>query len=206
MELTPTRKKLLFAGLVAIFVIIGLAITWPEGDGRTGAAPSATPSVSSPSAAPVPTASVDPSKFDIYKLLPFDKQQFVAAATTAQTFAAAYGTYRYDQNPQAYTNNLKSLATSDFGKTLTGASGGGVGGQDLKTNQVVSRGSATIASIRSFDDQSIIFVVNAHQDITSKKGADTQDDQYAVTVIENGGEWRVYDFQPASAGNAGDVG
>ena len=206
MELTPTRKKLLFAGLVVIFVAIGLAITWPNGRDRTGAAPSATPPASRPSSA-VPTASVDPARFDIYKLLPFDKQEFVAAATTAQSFAAAYGTYRYDENPQAYTNGLKSLATSDFAKTLAGAGGGGMGSQDLKTNQVVSRGSASIASIRSFDDQSLIFVVNAHQDITSKKGATAQDSQYAVTVMENGDDkWQVYDFEPASAGDAGDVG
>lgn len=206
MELTPTRKKLLFAGLVVIFVAIGLAITWPNGRDRTGAAPSATPSAAGPSAAPVPTASVDPAKFDIYKLLPFDKQEFVAAATTAQSFTAAYGTYRYDQNPQVYTNGLKSLATTDFAKTLAGAGGGGMGDQDLRTNQVVSRGSASIASIRSFDDQSVIFVVNAHQDITKKNGPDSQETQYAVTVMESGDKWQVYDFQPASAGNSGDVG
>lgn len=205
MNLTPTRKKLLFAGLVVVFVIIGLAVTWPHGRSGTSAAPSASPSArpSTPSAAPVPTASVDPAKFDIYKLLPFGKQEFVAAATTAQSFVAAYGTYRYDESPQAYTNGLKTLATGDFAKSLNGAAGGGMGGQDLKTNQTVSRGSATIASIRTFGTSSIVFVVNSHQDLTGKNGSDTQDEQYAVTVTGGGGDWRVYDFEPASAGNAG---
>jgi hypothetical protein len=204
MNLTPTRKKLLFAGLVVAFVIIGLAITWPQGKARTGAAPSATPSAAASTPAnPVPTASVDPAKFDIYKLLPFDKQEFVSAATTAQSFVAAYGTYRYDESPQAYTNGLKSLSTGDFAKTLNGASGGGMGGQDLKTNQTVSKGSATIASLRDFGASSIIFVVNAHQDITGKNGSKAEDAQYAVTVTQNGSDWQVYDFEPASAGNSG---
>lgn len=203
MELTPTRKKLLFAALVVIFVVIGLAITWPNRGDRTGAAPSASPSASTPSAAPVPTSSVDPAKFDIYRLLPFNKQEFVAAATTAQSFAAAYDTYRYNQNPQEYTNGLKSLSTPDFAKTLNSASGAGVGGQDLATNQVVSSGSASIASIRDIGDTSLIFVVNAHQDITSKAGTDTKDAQYAITVTGSGNDWKVYDFQPANAGNAG---
>lgn len=199
MELTPTRKKLLFAGLVVIFAILGLAITWPSHGGRTGAAPSATPSAR-PTA---PNASVDPAKFDIYKLLPFNKQEFVAAATTAQSFTAAYGTYSYEQDPQAYTNALKSLSTPDFAKTLDGASAGGAGARNLKTNQVVSTGTASIASLRDIGDSSLIFVVNAHQDITSKAGPNEQDTQYAVTVTGSGQDWKVYDFQPADVGNAG---
>ena len=206
MELTPTRKKLLFAGLVVLFVIIGLVITWPRGGTDPNAASSPSPSASATKPRPGTTASIDPAHFDIYKLLPFNRQAFVAAATTAQSFTAAYGSYRYDESPQAYTNRLKSLSSSDFAKTLNGAGGGGMGGQDVKTNQVVSRGSATIAGIRTFDDRSIIFIVNAHQAITSKKGNDTKDAKYAVTVTGSGSDWQVYDFQPASAGNAGDVG
>lgn len=199
MELTPTRKKLLFAGLVVIFVILGLIITWPSHGDRTGAAPSATPSAR-PTA---PNASVDPAKFDIYKLLPFSKQEFVAAATTAQSFTAAYGTYSYDQDPQAYTNALKSLSTPDFAKTLNSAAGPGAALQDLKTNQIVSRGSASIAGLRDIGNSSLIFVVNAHEDITGKNGPDSNDTQYAVTVTGSGEDWKVYDFQPADAGNAG---
>lgn len=206
MELTPTRKKLLFAGLIVVFVIIGLVITWPHGGTDPNAAPSASPTASATKPRPAPTASIDPADFDIYKLLPFDKQECVAAATTAQSFTAAYGTYRYDETPQEYTNRLKSLSAGEFAKTLKGAGGGGMGGEDVKTNQVVSRGSATLAGIRSFDAQSIIFIVNAHQDIASKTGDDTKDAKFAVTVTGSGSDWQVYDFQPASAGNAGDVG
>jgi hypothetical protein len=68
----------------------------------------------------------------------------------------------------------------------------------------VSQGSGGIASIRSFTSgsESITFVVNIAQKMTSTQGAQTTTTQFAITCVPGPGNWEVNDIEYASAGNS----
>ncbi len=107
MNLNDRRRKLLFAGLVVVLAAVGIYLTVasPEhgGDDRQEARPSATPTVGPPGPESPPPGiqnAVNPGEFDIYRLLPFSRQEFATAADLAQRFVTAYETYRYDETPR----------------------------------------------------------------------------------------------------------
>jgi hypothetical protein len=117
----------------------------------------------------------------------------------------SYATYRYDEDPISYADRLKAFTTNELGASLTRTvtSAGQV--QQNRNDQVVSQGSARVRTIRDMTANSIVWVVDATQRITAKSGPRERTDQYAVTLIQVGDTWRVYDMQPADAGQEGDT-
>jgi hypothetical protein len=215
MNLTDRQRRLLFAGLVVVLAVVGvyLAIAAPdqEPDERSADRPTATaPGPTGPTgpASPPPgiTSSVSPESFDIYRLLPFSRREFATAADLAQRFIAAQGTYRFDEDPQAYTARLQDLVTDQLLVELErGANSPGLL-DERRQKQEVAEATATLDRVRDIEDNSIIFLVTGKQQITQagKKSQDSQ--QYAVTVARDGGSLRVYSFEPADAGQEGDTG
>jgi hypothetical protein len=207
MDLTDRQRKLLFAGLVVLLAAAGVFLTLRGGgDEHVRATPSNTPAP--PSSAPVftsapPVAGPAPSatSYDIYSLLPFTQKDFSAAADVARRFTAAYGTYRFDEDPKVYAGRLQSLSTPELGtQLLRGAATPGLLEQRRK-DQEVSTSDAQLDSIRDMGKDQLIFLVTGRLHIT--KGGDTSDtsQQYAVTVTRSGGSWVVYAFQPADVGD-----
>ncbi|WP_153531751.1 hypothetical protein [Actinomadura macrotermitis] len=170
--------------------------------------PSATSTSSAGPASPPPGISgpVADGQFDIYRLLPFSQQEFTTAASVAQRFMAAYGTYRYDEEPAAFMGRLSGLVNDQLRAELErDASAPGLR-DERRQQQTVAQGSASLDRLRTIEDNSIIFLVTGRQQVT-KGGRSSQDSkQYAVTVARDGGALKVYAFEPADAGQAGDTG
>jgi hypothetical protein len=212
MTLTDRRRKLLFAGLVVVLAAVGIYLTVASpdhGDGGGEARPSSTPAAGPPGPQSPPPGiqnAVNPGDFDIYRLLPFSRQEFATAADMAQRFVAAYGTYRYDETPDTYMGRLSGLATDDLTQQLgqDAATPGLV--EERRREQVVAQGSASIDQVRTIENNSIIFLVTGRQRLTEGGKESTETEQYAVTVARDGGSLKVYSFAPADAGQAGDTG
>jgi hypothetical protein len=214
MELSDRRRRLLFAGLVVGLVAVGVYLTVadsgttterarPQAE-RTTAPPAgpAAPSVTPPGIG----SAITPDSFDIYRLLPFPKRDFAAAADLAQRFTAAYGTYRYDEDPQAYMARLAPMVTEELGTQIArGVSSPGLIEQ-RRSEQVVAQGTATLDSVRDIEANSIIFLVTGNQQLTRSGEGSQESRQFAVTVARDGAALRVYAFEPADAGQAGDTG
>jgi hypothetical protein len=211
MDLTDRQRRLAFAGIVVALAAVGVYLTLP-GPETNGSAPAdtATPTAAAPAppatSPPGISAEISPESFDIYRLLPFSRRDFAAAADRAQRFTAAYGTYRHDEDPAAYGQRLRPYVTDQLLTELerSAASPGII--DERKREQVVAVGSASIDSIRHIASNSVIFVVTGRQQLTKADGTSEDSRRWAVTASRDGGSWRVYAFEPADAGQAGDTG
>jgi hypothetical protein len=211
MDLTDRQRRLAFAGIVVALAAVGVYLTLPgpEADGPSSAGP-ATPSAAAPAAPatspPGISSSVSPESFDIYRLLPFSQRDFAIAADMAQRFTAAYGTYRFDEDPAAYGERLRPYVTDQLLTDLERSAAAPGIIDERKREQVVAVGSAGIDSIRDIASNSVIFVVTGRQQLTKVNGNSEDSKKWAVTATRDGGAWRIYAFEPADAGQAGDTG
>jgi hypothetical protein len=217
MELTSGQRRLVF--VVVVIALVGLGFYLVKGHGSGGspaAAPSTSQSSASQSSGSTPAQGIPPSSVpaatpvstaggaEIYQWLPFTSADLSAAAQTTVTFAKDYVTWSYAESAAAYGAKLSPLTTAQELATLkSGYSTAGVAGQRTADKQV-STGSGTINSIRSFGTApvSITFVVTISQQVTSTQPATTAPpQQYAVTVVSQGGTWLVNDIELSALGN-----
>ncbi|MDP9849025.1 hypothetical protein [Streptosporangium lutulentum] len=207
------RRGLVFAVLVAMLAAVGIYLTMGSGSGgeqQESAEPvgvsRTVPGSPEPVGAesPRPSATASDAPFDVYSYLPMNKQELAAAADFAQRFTAEYGTFSYDEDPAAYGSRLEGYTTAEFADVLlrTVTSPGIV--EANKADQVVSVGAARVKSIRQVNSASVVFVVVGTQNVTAKSGVKERVEEYAVTLIEVGTDWRVHDLQPADSGQEGD--
>ncbi|MFD0774110.1 hypothetical protein ACFQZ2_09255 [Streptomonospora algeriensis] len=213
-SLSEGQQRLVFGALVVVLVAFGIYLSlggWGGSADDEGDAGSEAPAASGGQAgsenvappSPIPTTAAQ--DMQVMEWFPFNEAEFKAAAATAQEFARAYGTIDYSKSPENYYAGMQELATDDYAETLAQNSGASAMWQDMAEQEAVSEGRANIESVRAFGDNSVTFVVKA-QSITEGSDGATEDlGEFAVTVSEEGGEWRVYQFQPADAGNLGDV-
>lgn len=213
-SLSEGQQRLVFGALVVVLVAFGVYLSlggWgagSDGGAESGSEPpgasggeSGSKNVAPPS--PIPTTAAQ--DMQVMDWFPFSEEEFKAAAATAQEFARAYGTIDYAGSPEDYYAGMQELATEDYAQTLARSSGASARWQDMAEQEAVAEGRANIKAVRAFGDDSVTFVVKA-QSITEGSDGATEDlGEFAVTVSDEGGEWRVYDFQPADAGNLGDV-
>ncbi|MEO5876161.1 MAG: hypothetical protein ABIS86_05520 [Streptosporangiaceae bacterium] len=212
MELNDRQRKLLFAGIAVALVVLGLWLTWPRPDTTpVKRPPAAAPTAEAvptqaPTQAPAPgiTATVGPEGFDIYRLLRFSRTEFATAASVAQRFTAAYGTYRFDEDPQTYLARLRPSVVDQLFTDLAKAATTPGELADRKAAQTVAVGSASLNSIADIGDTSIIFMVTGVQQVTKKGTSAQESKQFRVTVQRDAASWRVYGFEPADVGQAGD--
>jgi hypothetical protein len=204
MDLTDRQRRLLFAALVVVLAAVGVFLTFGSGSrDHAGAArpePSPTPTPVAPPVSPPPTSGPAPS-YDIYSFLPFSRKDFNTAADVAQRFTAAYGTYRFDEDPRTYVGRMSPMVTADLAAQLTrDASAPGLLDQ-RRQDQEVSTSDARVDSIRDMGKDRLIFLVTGTQHLT--RGGSTSDtsQQYAVTMTRSGGGWAVFAFQPADIGD-----
>ncbi|REE96047.1 hypothetical protein [Thermomonospora umbrina] len=214
MELSDRRRKLLFAGLAVVLAAIGLYLT--VADPADTADPAGSPADRSTAAAPgppVPSVSapgiestITPENFDIYRLLPFPRRDFAAAAALAQRFVATYGTYRYDEDPQVYVDRLTPMVTPELGQEIARAESSPGLIEERRAGQTVAQGSATLDRVRDIAENSIIFLVTGHREVTESGRTTQEKKQFAVTIARDGAALRVYSIELASDAQAGDTG
>ncbi|MCW2878561.1 MAG: hypothetical protein JWQ95_2661 [Sphaerisporangium sp.] len=207
------RRGLVFAGVVVALATVGIYLSMrpaPGGSEHAGppgraAVVSTTPAApSSPGASPAPA--ISPGSFDIYNYLPLSKDQIAQAADMAQRFTVSYATFRFDEDPASYAERLKGFTTPELGVILARDVTTPATVEQNRADQTVSLGSARAKSIRDISAGSIVFVVTAVQRITAKSGPQERSADYAITLTQVGSEWRVFDMQPADAGQDGDTG
>ncbi|WP_309485848.1 hypothetical protein [Marinitenerispora sediminis] len=157
-------------------------------------------------AAPSPIPTTDAADMSVMDWFPFSEEDFQAAATVAQRFGAAYGTIDYTQSPEAYYDSLAAFTTADYARTVEQSSGAGALWGEMAEQEAVAAGRANVESVRHFDDESIVFVVRTQSIVEGGDSAASDLGDFAVTMVRERGEWRVFDFQPAEAGNLGDGG
>jgi hypothetical protein len=148
---------------------------------------------------------VTPGTFDVYRYLPLSRSELGAAADLARRFTASYGTFEYSEDPAAFATRLNAFSTAEFGAQLTRAMTDPAVVHQNKADRVVSQGSAQVDSIRDMTANMVVFVVGSVRHVIAQSGEKDQNDQYAVTVIKAGADWRVYDMEPAGAGQDGDT-
>ncbi|GAA3979980.1 hypothetical protein FOF52_20205 [Thermobifida alba] len=209
--LSDGAQRLVFGVLIVVLVSFGIywSVSGPgtsdpeqqeqtgEGDGNNagGGDEADDPAV------PLPTVAAE--DMALADWLPFTEEEFVAAAAVAQAFAADYGTVDYSEPPEEYYDRLGRYAAEEYARTLTQSSGAEALWGERAEQEAVSTGRAAVESVRGFDEGSIIFVLRV-QSITEGNDGESQNlGDFAVTMVREGGEWRVYDFQPADAGNLG---
>jgi hypothetical protein len=210
MDLTDRQRKLLFAGLVIVLAAAGVFLTIGSGGHRHGRAgqastPTPTPTSTAPQAGvtapPVSGPPPSPGSYDIYSLLPFSQKDFTTAADVARRFTAAYGTYRFDEDPKVYVDRIRGMVNPDLATQLQqDAAAPGVLEQ-RKQDQEVSTSDATLNSIRDMAKDQFIFLVTGRQHITKGGKASDSSQQYAVTLTRSGGGWVVFAFAPADVGD-----
>ena len=213
MNLNDRQRKLLFGGLVVVLAAVGIYLTVAAPGSAPDAAdarPSGAPATATPtgSASPPPgiEATVNPEDFDIYNLLPFTRQEFATAADLARRFVAAYGTYRFDETPQTYAGRLAGLVTGELREQIErDAATPGIL-EERRQEQIVAESTATLDQVRNIENNSVVFVVTGRQQITKGGTESSGSKRYAVTVARDGGSLKVYAFQPADVGQAGDTG
>jgi hypothetical protein len=216
MDLTDRQRKFTFAGIVVALAVAGVYLTLPARDGQSEQAADR-PTANAPTGPAVPTtapttappgigSAITPESFDIYRLLPFSQRDFAAAADVAQRFTAAYGTYRFDEDPKTYVQRLQGMVTDELRIELERSASAPGLIEERRAGKVVAQSTATIDSIRDIESSSVIFMVTGRQQLTNAGGNSQDNHQYAVTVSRDGGSWRVYAFEPADTGQAGDTG
>lgn len=205
-------KHLAFAGAVVLLAAVGVYLTMsgPPGGGETGperaAGVQAAPTAKASAPVQVPSqVATTPGAFDVYAYLPLSRDELAAAADLARRFTGSYGTFQYGEDPVAFAQRLKAFATDEFGAQLTRAMTDPALVNQNKADQVVSRASAKVATIRDMTANQVIFVVDSVRHVTDRTGQRDQPDRYAVTVIKVGVDWRVYDLELADAGQDGDT-
>ena len=108
-----------------------------------------------------------PGSYDIYSLLPFTQKDFTTAADVANRFTAAYGTYRFDEDPKAYSGRLQGMVTADLGSQLQRRLGRTGPARAAHARTVRSPPSeARLDSIRDIGKDQLIFLVTGTQHIT----------------------------------------
>ena len=213
MNLTDRRRKLLFAGLLVVLAAVGVYLTVASPGGDASDKPKDGPSGTASAAAPGPSSAppgvqepVKPGGVDIYRLLPFSQQEFANAASLAQRFVAAYGTYRYDEPPEVYMGRFADLATDNVKQQLGQGAGTPAMLEERQRQQLVAQGTATLDRVRTIEDNSVIFLVTGKQQVTKSGATSSDSKQYAVTVARDSGSLKVYSFEPAESGQEGDTG
>ncbi|MDA2809446.1 hypothetical protein O4J56_02240 [Nocardiopsis sp. RSe5-2] len=213
--LTDRQQRVVFGALVVVLVAFGIYLSiggfgggdeqdadgqGPQaGGGQEDRADTGAPATAAPS--PIPTTDVQ--DVQVLDLLPLEEDELKAAAATAQGFAEAYGTIDYTGTREAYFASLEELAAPDYAETLAQSSGAGALWDEMAEKETTAEGRAEVESIRSFSENSVVFVVTAQSIVQNSDGADENLGDYAVTVQKEGGQWEVYDLQPADAGNLG---
>jgi hypothetical protein len=202
------RRGLAFAAIVVVIAAVGVYLTWagtedpaqPVAQATTRA--TSVPELAVPSGTPLATASSAP--FDVYNYLPMKKEQLAAAADLAQRFTAAYGTFRYDEDPAAYADRLKAYTTPELGNILTRTMTSAGTVEQNRNDQIISTATARLKEIRQIEKNSIVFVVAGTRQVAAKSGDKQLAEEYAVTVSQSGTDWRIFDIMPATEGQFGD--
>jgi hypothetical protein len=209
MEMSTLQRRLTF-GLI-VLALAGLAVYLIGSVARGSGSPqhqAGSPAPSSPAPSPTPSASAPPGPAapstgpDIYQWLPFTQSGLAAAASVAQRFGAAYGTFSYTESASGYAASLQQLSSQALAEQIEAAySLPGVASARTSTRQV-STGTAVIESIEAFGPTSITFTVEITEHQAATTGSSAATTSYAMTLTGSGSSWQVTNIELSDLGNS----
>jgi hypothetical protein len=201
----PTLVILVAAGCVLLTATL-LVHRHRTQPGRTPAQGTPQPPAT---AAPAPdlTASTRASKAapEIMRLLPLRQQEIAAGVQVARRFTAAYLTWRYNQDPQHYLARLTPMASDQLRPQLERAATDPTTTTHRRHLHQTSTGQARAEIIRALGPASITVILTGTQHLATPHTAWQETSRYAATVTRHGRDWRVYAFDLAATGDAGDT-
>lgn len=210
MDITPLQRRITFGLIVFVLVALGAYLIGPAARGSgSGARPPSGPHLT-PSASPSPAQSAPATAVpsgpagspDIYQWLPFTQAELAAAASRVRQFGDAYGTFSYTETAAAYIAPMAPLTSAPLAAQIKAAySLPGVATARTSARQV-STGSTVIESLRAFGPNSLTFVVQISENMTTSSGRSQQATSYAITLTGSASSWQVTDIELASAGNS----
>ena len=200
--LSDGQQRFFLGVLVFALVAFGIYLAWENfrDDESTPTAADDEPDDSTPS----PMDVTDADDLDVFEWLPHSEDEFQDAALMAREFTEAFGTYDHTEDEDAYFDRMADHATDDFADTLTQTTGASALREGMAEEERVSTGHAEILELRDFDDDALVFVLDAQSIHENEDDTEESLGEFAVTMTEDGDEWQVYDFQPADAGDYGE--
>lgn len=210
MEITPLQRRITFGLIVFVLIGLGAYLIGPVAHGsQPGTAAPAKPRVTpsaSPAIAPAPSPAASqtgPSGApDIYQWLPFTQAGLAGAAARIRQFGNAYGTYSYTETPAAYAASLAPFASAQLVVQIKAAYAlPGVAAARTSARQVASASTA-IQSLRAFGPNSLTFVVQITQDMSTASGRKEQATSYAITLTSSASAWQVTYIELQNVGNS----
>lgn len=207
------QRRVTFGLIVFVLVALGAYLIGPLAHSSGSPQPHRTasshrppstglsPSPSAASQQPASGAGVE-SGPDIYQWLPFTQAELGSAATRVRQFGAAYGTFSYTETAAAYVATLAPLTSASLAAQIKAAYQlPGVAAARSSAHQV-SAGRAVIQSLRAFGPDSLTFVVQITENMTTTSGPKQQVASFAITLTGGASAWQVTDIELASAGNS----
>jgi hypothetical protein len=209
-EITPLQRRITFGLIVFVLIGLGAYLIGPVAHGsqpRTNAPAKArvTPPASAaigPAPSPAASQTGAPGAPDIYQWLPFTQAGLAAAAARTRQFGDAYGTYSYTETAAAYAASLAPFASAQLVAQIKAAYAlPGVATARTGARQVASA-STVIQSLRAFGPNSLTFVVQITQDMSTASGRKQQATSYAITLTSSASAWRVTYIELQNVGNS----
>jgi hypothetical protein len=193
------RTAVLAATAGVVLLAAALTIGGPNRQESPGSTPPATSIVRHSQPGP-PNADL---------LLPLSPEEISRAAQLARAFVAAYGTYRYDETPDAYTRRLTPMTDRALRLLITQSANNRALLAQRRRGHVVSTGDAQLDGIRALTAGSIIFLLTGVEHVTTDGKHSDQTARYAVTVTDSDtqtgtDDWTVTAIELASIGDTAD--
>ncbi|WP_395107259.1 hypothetical protein [Actinomadura sp. SCN-SB] len=144
---------------------------------------------------------------EIVRLLPFRQEEIAAGVQVARRFTAAYGTWRYNEDPRQYLARLTPMASDQLRPQLERAATDPTTTSHRRRLHQTSTGQARAEAIRGLGPTSITVILTGTQHLATPHTAWQDTSRYAVTLTHHGRGrgWRVYAFDLAATGDAGDT-
>lgn len=196
---TPLPQRIAIGVAVVVLLVggLGLALGWFDGAGDEPEPEAA----ATPSAGPTTV----PEPGDVDGWFPFTREEFAEAGATAQEFAAAYTTQDYTKPAERHAEPLVELATDEYAAQLKSDSGAAGLRADLAEDGTRTKGRASVKEVLRYSGSSVVIVVDVQTTTKDKDGQSEDGESYAVTLVPEGGGWKVHSFQPADVGQDGDL-
>jgi lipoprotein-anchoring transpeptidase ErfK/SrfK len=182
-----TRTALTILTTTAALCAAGCAAP-PPGQSQPG--PRRTPECARPAARPAAPAGA--------ALLPVTPARLHADATLAARFAAAYDTRQPAENPRTWLARLAPMSTPQLAAALARTAATTALWPPGRTEAA----QATAIRARDITPESVIFTIRLRLAITAGTTHQAATAYLAVTTTAgSAGGWKVYDIEPATAGN-----
>lgn len=195
------REKVLVTGIIFALVIVLVLLflqmmsgSGPEGTEAANTAPEPTAEPDDPSVEDVEDTAVD----DVYALLPYTQEELAGAAGVAREFAVAHAETDPDESHEDRLDRLREFTGEDLSNQLdtlilTPPNAAG----PLQPTTAV----AEVVSIANVGEESVTYLVDTHTTTETNGEVETGTVTYSVTLVREGGEWRVFAFGDASVSN-----